>query len=138
MIDVMDFKPEHAINMRLQKAQQIVMTPEYASSLATGPAVSGILDGEVLVCIGKQKVWDDRFIIWGLLSENACKHMVAITRIARRLLLLQKGTGRHEVIVRSNFRQAHRWAELAGFRWHHHEEKFLPGGKDADIYVRHC
>lgn len=134
---VVDYKPEHALRIRVQKAQQeVVLTPEYAQSLAQGPAMTGLVGDDPMFCIGKQMIWEGRWIVWGLLSEDAHEHMLAITRIARRMVALQRG--RHEMIVRTGFKQGDRWARILGFTWHHHEERFLPNGKDAEIYVRHC
>lgn len=138
MIDLVTYDPTHALAMRVQELQPVEMTPEYAQSMLAGPAVTGLLKGQPLFCVGKVPVWRRRWLVWALLSEDAKHHMLRITRIMLRLAELQRGTGRHEVIVSTSFKQAHRWAKMAGFAWHHHEEQFLPDGRDADIYIRFC
>lgn len=135
---IVPFAPEHVMGLDLQEWQSEVvseLSPSYAKSLAAcGPAYTGIDGDEVIFCGGCAKMWEGRHIVWSMLSKNAGKHMVAMTRAARRLIALQ--TGRVEAAIRSDFEQGHRWAKMCGMVFHHHEEKFLPGGLDADVYVR--
>jgi hypothetical protein len=114
------------------------ITEGYARGLKNaGIAYTGMLDGEVLFCCGMAKCWEGRWVLWSMLSKKAAKHMLRITRISKRLIELHcNNYGRLEVTVRSDFEQAHRWVKMLGVPFHHHEEKFLPGGHDADIYVR--
>jgi hypothetical protein len=126
------------MEVQMQQRGTMSMDRSYALELAKGPAVTGMLAREPLFCFGKQEQWPGRWVVWCLLSVDARAHMLPITRIARRLLGQQLGTGRHEAVIRSDFKQGHRWAELCGMKWHHHEEMFLPGQQDADIYVRFC
>lgn len=135
---IVPFQPEHALTIDMQEWQADAvneMSPTYAQSLAAcGPAFTALDGDTVVACGGCAKMWADRHIIWTLLSKDARKHMTGVTRAGRRLLELQ--SGRIEAIVRSDFEQGHRWAKMCGMKFHHHEEKFLPGGRDADIYVR--
>ncbi len=139
-MNIVPYLSEHAFKIKLQPAQAEtmgVLSVEYAETLAkAGPSYS-VLDGEeVVFCGGIAGIWPGRSMLWALLSESACRHMLFLTRGVRRFVSLQ--SGRVETIVRADFKEAHRWAKLCGLSWHHHEEKFLPGGLDADVYVRFC
>lgn len=137
---VVDFRPEHLLKINIQEKQLETageIDLQYGRGLlAAGPAITGMIGDEIIFCGGKAKQWEGRYILWAVLSKAASKHMVRATKIARRMIALQEEDCRLEAIVRSDFDQGHRWAHMLGLQWHHHEEKFLPGGFDADIYVR--
>lgn len=139
-MNVIGFLPEHAMRMKLQPAQAEVMgvlSVEYAQTLArAGKAYSVTAGDDIVFCGGIAQIWPGRSMLWALLSDTAKKHMLFLTRGVRRFVSMQ--SGRIETIVRTDFAEAHRWAKMCGLNWHHHEEKFLPGGLDADIYVRFC
>lgn len=103
-----------------------------------GPAVTGIDGDEVVFCVGKITQWEGRHIVWALISANAGRKMISMVRAFRRLLEMQKGEGRLEVIVRAGFPEGCRLiGRVMGFKYHHYEENFLPDGSDAHIYVRY-
>lgn len=137
---IVPYIPEHAVRIRLQAAQAEVagmVGTGYADALSKAGEAYSVLNGEeVIFCGGVANIWPGRSMLWSLLSETANKHMLFLTRGVRRFILLQ--SGRIETIVRADFQEGHRWAKLCGLNWHHHEEKYLPGGFDADIYVRFC
>lgn len=91
-------------------------------------------DGDIIGCGGMAKFWEGRYMFWALLGESSGPYMTSLTKFARRLMML--ADGRVEAIVKSDFELGRRWVEAIGLEWHHHEEKFLPGGHDADVYVR--
>jgi len=137
-VKIVDFQPEHLVRLRAQEAQSgVEPSLVYGQQLAAaGPAWSGVEEGRILFCAGKAMQWEGRYILWAILSSEAKCYMLQITRAVKRgMLLLEKGC-RFEAIVQSNFDQAHRWARMVGMEWHHREERFLPNGADADIYVR--
>lgn len=132
---IVPFKAEHALRIDLQDAQRIVESEVSARELEAGcDAITGLVGDQVIFCLGRARQWEGRYVLWAMLSKDACKHMLAITRAARRALELCEG--RLEAVVRSDFAQGHRWAQLVGLKFHHHEEMFLPDGSDADVYVR--
>lgn len=133
-MNVVTFKAAHSALMRLQSAQYGESTIDGEILERLGDAFT-IMDGDKPVAsIGRVTMWPGRYELWAALSEDAGRHMIAITKAAKRLLQLCEG--RLEIMVRSDFEQGHRWAKLLGFKHHHHEERFLPNGADADIYVR--
>lgn len=137
---IVPMKPEHITEIKVQKKQLEIIgcfsIPYAMELMALGPAFAGLRGNEVVGCGGVAKLWEGRYMLWSILSESAGPHMLAIIRATKRLLRTQ--TGRVEAVVRSDFTEAHRLVKMCGLRWHHHEEKFLPGGLDADIYVRFC
>lgn len=133
------FDPAH-VTMFQPHAEQLEsvgqVTLERARVLAmSGPCFTGLDDdGNIVGCGGIAEVWEGRHMAWALLSVLSGRHMISITKTVRRLLLLVDG--RIEVVVRHGFDAGDRWAKALGFKFHHHEEKFLPGGFDANIYAR--
>ena len=135
---ILPFRPEHAAMIALQAKQREISGHVNGSELfAAGPAVTGMINDRVIFCGGKAMQWEGRWILWALLSDEAKRHMVSATRCAKRFISEQVG-GRVEAIVRCDFKEGHRWVKLVGLDWHHREERFLPGGLDADVYVRFC
>lgn len=135
---IMPFVPHHLSQFAPHSGHtEMVGVPllSHAHELAAaGMAYSGVVDGVVIGCAGCAMIWPGRFVAWALLSGATGKHMVVITKAVRRAL--QTVEGRIETIVSSEFKAGHRWVSMLGFKWHHHEERFLPNGGDADIYVR--
>lgn len=142
-MDIVPFSPEHIVRIKAQPAQIPDamchgMTEAHAKNLmAVGPAVTGMVGDEIIFCLGKAEIWKNRHVVWSMMSESAGKHMIGIVRAARRLIAMQAGDGRLEVMVRAEFGEGCRFAELMGFKFHHYEERFLPDGGDARIYVRY-
>jgi hypothetical protein len=94
-------------------------------------------DGTVLALAGIAHAWDGRGCAWTLLSEDAGRRMVTLTRSIRRYL-----DGLHyrrlEMYVDAQFIAGRRWAEMLGFV---NETPvgmpgFLPNGNTAFMYGR--
>jgi hypothetical protein len=139
MMMIVPFRSEHLSMIKEQAAQTAdieisEMTP--AQIAGAGDAITIIIDDEVMACIGRITMWKNRHLLWALMSANASKHMVKITKALKRMLTLQVGTGRYEMYVRADFIEGCRWAKILGFKLHHFEEQFLPDGADANVYVR--
>lgn len=138
------FELEHLDRIQPQAAQATellvkgVTSKEYTQNLlSTGPAITGISGDEVVFIIGKSEQWPGRHIIWSVMSKNAGKFMFGIVKSIKRLVDTAIGDGRIEVIVRADFPEGCRLVEkFFDFKFHHYEEKFLPDGSDALIYVR--
>lgn len=136
-MNIVPFEPAHADRIDLQEEQCKIGSEVTSEELArAGDAFTGMIGDEVLFCAGRVRQWQGRWLLWAMLSKDANKYMLQITRAIRRLIDLAAMDGRLEVIVRSGFEEGHRWAKILGMRYHHHEERFLPDGSDADIYVR--
>lgn len=140
---IVPFRPEHIDMIEIQPAQVPDAMCHNFNKMsmeqlrAAGPAITGIIDDKVIFCLGRFEVWNGRHIVWSLLSKHAAKHMVSVVRAIKRALNMQTGMGRLEIIVRAAFPEGCKLAEMMGFKMHHYEEKFLPDGTDAKIYVRY-
>jgi hypothetical protein len=136
------FEPRHItlIDGQEQQDYEAVIQPrtiEYGKYLlASGPAISGVVGDEVIFCGGFVQAWPHRFIVWAVLSKNAHKYLIRITKGILRAAELHRGAGRFELIVRAGFEEGRRWAELLGFKYNNFEQGFLPDRSDAFTYVR--
>jgi hypothetical protein len=132
------FEPGHLKEIIPQPAQASEVLFEGPKiDVPEGPAITGVVDGKVILCFGKSTQWKGRHILWALLSQDANKHMVSVFRAMKTAVDMQTGEGRLEVIVRAGFQEGRRMARMLGFHMHHYEEKFLPDGADAIIFVRY-
>lgn len=127
---IVPYEPRHMADMKIQKAQ----ISAHLAIPEVGEAITGLVNDKPVFCAGRITPWEGRHIMWAVLSEDACRHMLTITR--ELIYFIDLCEGRLELIVDSEFEAAHRWAKILGFGLHHHEEMFLPNGGDADIYVR--
>lgn len=125
MIEIVPFKPEHAARIRLQARQQEEKFYDPVVYIRVGESFTGMLDGEIIFCAGRAYGRG----VWTMLSCEARRHMVAVTRSMRYLLSLA-GECELEAIVLADFPEARRWAEMFGFRFKEHDPEF------GDIYVR--
>lgn len=135
-MNIVPFKAEHIGMVDRQRFQQAHKSYELTGEQieAAGDAITGLVGSTVVFCMGRCRQWEGRYILWALLSKDACKYMLPITRAAKRGLLLCEG--RLELQVRSDFPAGRRWASILGFKLETVAPKFLPGGGDAHIYVR--
>lgn len=131
---IVPYEPWHMIRMRIQKQQASAYMATAEDHAAAGEAFTGMVGNKVIFCAGRTLIWEGRYMLWAVLSCDAHKYLLTITREIQAFMQLCHG--RLEVVVDSKFEEAHRWARILGFKLHHHEEMFLPDGSDADVYVR--
>lgn len=142
-MELVPFDQSHLKSLNPQRSQVVdLMCMEQSSTSGKlsdmGLALTGIHNGEVVFCFGVAKQWEKRHIVWSLMSAKAGKYMLSIIRSISRLEPMFIGAGRLEVMVRADFPEGCRLVErFFGFEFHHYEEKFLPDGSDALIYVRY-
>lgn len=137
---VIDFEPGHVLLIQEHTERPYKVgefTLEHGVMFKnSGPAYTVIDDGgNVMMICGRADAWDGFGAMWGALSWRTKGHMVALTRITRRIMdMLQ--VRRLEFYTRSDYPASQRWAEMLGFIWSHHAAKFFADGADAEIYVR--
>lgn len=141
---IVPFHPSHLKIITPQRSQvvDLMCSKDVVSGDAfsnSGPAITGMSDdGEVIFCAGSVKQWENRHIVWSIMSRKAGRHMFGIIKAIKRMSSLYVGAGRLEVVVRADFPEGCRLVErFFGFTRHHYEEKFLPDGSDAVIFVRY-
>lgn len=130
---------EHLAALELQAGQAYmggdISAPGYAEQLLQGQAFTAIAGGEVIGCAGCIEPWDNRGILWALVSANAGRHMTAIHRAAVGFLAQSK-LRRIETFVDTEFAAGHRWVQMLGFEREGRMRAFSPDGRDFDLYAR--
>lgn len=132
---VVPFRAEHVSMMQIQESQAELKSEVPPEALVGDDSFTVLHEDRVIAMGGFALQWKGRWVLWSTLSPEAAKHMVRITKMVKRAISMRP-PGRLEIMVQSGFEQGHRWAEVLGFRHHSHEERYLPDGGDADIYVR--
>lgn len=133
-MNVVPFDPQHLRDMTPQAAQRVEFTPE-AMAADYGQAWTGMVDGKPVACAGLVEMWAGRAYAWAVLSKDVGPHLLRVTREIR-FRLDAAPFGRVEMAVDAKFSNGCRWAERLGFRLESLAGKYLPGGRDAFIYVR--
>lgn len=135
MIAIEEFAPEHAAAIELQ-AMQAGERGEGCDYAAGGPAWT-VRDGNgrIIGCLGFIKVAPSYAVAWALLAENKRNSLVALTRVARRVI---EGAGwrRIELHTRADFEAAMIWAEMLGFEIESVKRKAATDGGDVLVWVR--
>lgn len=137
---IVQFEPDHLKLLLLQPSQAIMQplldNAEYAQSLKdAGPAYSAVDGDAVFACAGFIPQWEGRTLAWALISAEAGKHFVMITRAVKRAINLHEFR-RVETAVRTDFNEGHRWAELLGFKREATMAGYGPDGASYDLYAR--
>ena len=137
---LLPFKAEHAVSMRIQPAQRSArgqFNPEHLAALEKHNSFTAMFDDKPVMCFGWIEFYPTRALLWSLLSEDAGKHMVALTRIGKNLVDSLPHR-RIEAEVEAGFEAGRRWMEMLGLEC----ETPLPlraynaGGRDAYIYAK--
>ena len=140
MIELVPFEPWHAKTMRVQEAQALDARTLNHVDKIEGDVICTLLNNAVPLLIGGvAPVWEGRGIAWSIVSRYAAGYMHQVTKLARSHI---EGSGfrRVEMMVRSTFTEAHRWARLLGFSAECEMIDFKPampeGFRDEYLYVR--
>lgn len=118
MIEFVPFDPMHFefLNVPDEFAAQAAREDPQALAHSREAWTAVDLDtGEVLAVMGAIETYNGVFYLWGYLSENGGRHLLAITRFFRRWISLIDGV-RLECTIRKNWKCGHRWMRLMKFR----------------------
>ncbi len=132
------FHAEHLEQIDAQDAQRAWVSGN-AEALAASPGTARtlLLDGQPIASAGVVEVWPGRGYAWALLSAEAGRYMVRITRAVREFL---DGSGyrRVEMAVDADFAAGRRWAEMLGFVCETPQpmRAYAPNGRDCYLYAR--
>lgn len=143
-MEVRGFQPQDLYALSLQR-EQIGLTDTirgkgYGEALAAaGPAFTAtVVDaggGESIVaCIGVIPQWEHYHRAWALLSPDAGRCMVSLTRRISRWLKFHND-GRVDTAVAVSFLAGQRWAEMLGFRAEGVMRNYKDG-KDFYLYAQ--
>jgi RimJ/RimL family protein N-acetyltransferase len=95
-------------------------------------------DGTVLAVMGISQQWKGVGHAWGLLSQDALRHPVALTRGAMRWLAWfwrRDGYHRIHADIEVGHKEARRWLVFMGFRFEGRMRRYGPAGLDHDLYA---
>lgn len=141
MTAIRPFVPSDLDRLELQACQRdwlaaegITVDARYGQMLADcGPAWT-VVDGDRLLgCAGFAEAAPHWAIVWALLAASVGRGMVAFTRAARERLAAAPYR-RVDAMVRSDFEQGRRWAEMIGLKRHTTIELWGPLGVDHELY----
>lgn len=137
---IVPFKPEHLIDIKLQPAQlgyeAMLGDPRYGQWLAgAGPGYSVFANDDLVACAGFWPQWENRAIVWALVTATAGRHFVGFHRAVRRALDLHKYR-RIETAVRCGFVEGERWARMLGMEKEGTMRAYAPDGDDYDLFAR--
>ncbi len=140
MIEIVAFKPEHLVALRLQATQasaQPLMTLEHGAQIGnvTGHAQTALLDGAPIACAGVIELWPGRAYAWAYLSEQAAKHFRTVHRAVHTALNASRWA-RVEMAVDVRDPAAKRWAWHLGFEFEGVARKWTTDGRDVEIWAR--
>jgi hypothetical protein len=133
-MNIVPFVPAHVGAMIVQPAQAGDIDAESLSS-PYGMAWTAMDGEQPIACAGLVEVWSGRAYAWALLSADAGRHMVSITRAIRYRLDTAK-FNRIELAVAAGFAPGVRFARLLGFELEAKARRYMPNGGDAFIFVR--
>ncbi len=111
------------------------MTPEYVAGLLKfGKNFAALYGDRVLAIGGTLELWTHRLQAWALLSNDARRHLLPLTRIVRAYFAVRPET-RIETAVKTNFLAGHRWARMCGFEREGTMRGYTEAGDDYDLYA---
>lgn len=113
---VVPFKPEHLLEMDVQDAQEssrAFFAPEHLEALERCTSFTALADGLPVMCFGWVEMYPTRALLWSVLARQASAHMVALTRIGKRLVDSLPHR-RIEAEVDAQFPAGRRWMEMLG------------------------
>jgi hypothetical protein len=140
---MMTTKPFEASDLLQIDPQPWQRQPEFEFSQSYGEwlrdnsccAYSIMRDDEVVGVGGAIEIWPGRAEIWLLLDKGAGAVMNGVHRIASRFI---DSLPHHRVETgcEVGWPEAHRWLKMLGFEHERTARKYMPSGRDIDIYVR--
>jgi len=138
MFKIVQYKHEHVVPLLDQKINSGIkdyfLEGPGKDFETRGTAVTGMLNGEVMVCGAIEKIWDHRGIIWCVFNEKSKHNHISIFR-AMKKFLKESAYDRIEVSVACDFAHGRRRVEMLGFKLEcERAAKYLPDGTDCAIY----
>lgn len=92
-------------------------------------------DGKIIGAGGAIEIWQGRAEVWLLLDKSSGSVMNGVHRVTTRFLNALPHR-RVETGCEIGWPEAHRWLKMLGFEHEHTARKYMPSGRDIDIYVR--
>lgn len=138
MTKIVPYVPEHFEFIEPHEKFTAMAAREDGNVLAMSKEAWTFLDdaGNVIAIIGAMETHKGVAYLWSIMSTRAGAHMTAITRFAIGWLE-RLGMVRYEATVLKDFKEAHRWMRMLGFK----KETTRPmkrwdGHNDFHLYAR--
>jgi hypothetical protein len=133
------FKPVHVHLLKAQGVQgaqlrEVSLVPLSYDSVPPGPALTARQGDRILICGGIVKQTPTRGECWALLSPEAGRHMLELTRAVKRFIEMHPWR-RLEATVEEEFGAGCRWVELLGFGF---ESRLPQYGLDGETHLRYA
>lgn len=140
MIEVRPLQPEELATLEVQPWQrkpEFALTEDYCQFICEHSVMpTGMwLDGVLVAAGGAVEIWPQRAEVWMLLAEASGRDFIGVHRVVRRFIDAMP-YARLETTCEIGWPQAKRWLEMLGFAHECLARKYMPGGRDVDIYVR--
>jgi hypothetical protein len=118
-LEVVGYEPWHLREIALQPHQEhlgaFLRDGDHAERVAlVGPCWTALANGRPICCAGFNEFWEGRSEAWAILSRDAGKHMVWLTRQILQALDVHPAE-RIEAKTEAGAAPSARWAALLGF-----------------------
>lgn len=120
-----------------QRQPEFDLTADYGEWLKENSycAYAIVNDGKIIGAGGAIEIWPGRAEVWLLLDKAAGVVMSSVHKITTRFLDSLPHS-RVETGCEIEWPEAHRWLRMLGFTHERMARKYMPSGRDIDIYVR--
>ena len=136
---IVPYEAKHALRIQVQMAQRDVepfLTVERAQAMEGGFSFAAIEGEQVLAVGGVTELWEGRALVWSLLDQDACKHMVALYKAIKAIIALLPYR-RLEADTPCEFSAGHKMLRMLGFKLETERMRaYRPDGGDSAMYVR--
>ncbi len=143
MFSLIDYKPEHAVELMRGGANEPNLVPnekniKYAHDVITkGPCGTGLFDDEIVSCGGIWKIWEGRGEAWFLCKKDIGNYHInpATAKDWLHEKFAECKLNRLETMLDPDFPKGILYAEWLGFEFESRKVKFYADGSDALEYV---
>ena len=136
---IIPFQPNHLKEIEAHDSQNMhsrQWDSDYCDALLkAGPCFTLIDDDKIICCCGLCHQWEERAIVWCIMSKYAGAYMLTITRATFNFLKLMN-IRRLEAHVDPNVKEHQRWIRMLGFEFEGRMRAFAPDGRHFDLYAR--
>jgi hypothetical protein len=140
MIRLAPFRVEHWRRIKLQPEQENMLgfLSDYeVQQLETTDAFTAFAEDRIIAIAGVVPLSPRRGHAWALMSSEAGRHMLPITRAINRFWNINYDYHRVEMAVKCSFEEGHRWARILGFELEAPlMKRYDPQGEDYSLYAR--
>lgn len=137
MLTIQPFHRSHysRLNPQIQQIKAKGLPASQLEAIEASYTFTVFADDTPIAVAGLIEHWAGRWMAWCILSEDARRHLFALTKIARQHLALI-AEDRVEASVDCDFSEGHRWLKLLGFECETPRAKHYSGNTDYALYAK--